>query len=69
MERDKEQTDAATKAESKFSRLKQQARTRINELSREIDALKLGQEADGKTNYAQEVTILLIVRAARIIAT
>ena len=56
MERDKEQTEGAAKAETKFSRLKQQARARINELSKEIDTLKLGQEADGKTSLSQEVT-------------
>ncbi|KAI6653879.1 hypothetical protein LOD99_11473, partial [Oopsacas minuta] len=35
-------------------RVKQQARTRINELSKEIDTLKLGRGADAKTSVTQE---------------
>ena len=60
MGRDREQTESAAKAEAKFNKLKQQARTRINALSKEIDALKLGQGANGETSSNTEVTILII---------
>ncbi|KAI6657518.1 hypothetical protein LOD99_263 [Oopsacas minuta] len=54
MQTDKEQIEANKQADSKFGRLKQQARTRINELSKEIDTLKLGLGADAKTGVTQE---------------
>ena len=55
METDSQHTDANTKADVKFSRLKQQARSRINELSKEIDALKLGQGDDARSTLNPEV--------------